>query len=375
VWPTSPYCVHIIATSPVHLPRQPHSCPQLHCIALHSIAPLTEHCIALHSTATSLYFTALHCTAFHSTPPEALPAVDKMGDHGNGHGKDSDKTNADADGMTVATFAKLQPREYQRKFMEHGVRPDGRALNTVRPTVMAPAAISSCPGSSLVKIGNTAVVCAVKLEVGKPFDTKPQDGRIAVDVQLPPLCSPKFKVGRATEQAIGLSQWLTYAVVNSHSLLLSDLSIQSGSSCWVLYADLLCLNYDGNVYDACLLALMQSLRRVQLPDTEIIEEAAGSVTSSAAAGEVCISETSFRPLPIHSTIMATTFGCMDHHLLADPTAAEEELLSGQVTIVVNDKTELCQVHKPGGTPLSDHQLKQCIAIAKSRVALVLPLFK
>lgn len=38
--------------------------------------------------------------------------------------------------------------------------------------------LTNCPGSSLVKIGSTSVVCAIKLEVGRPFDTKPQDGRL-----------------------------------------------------------------------------------------------------------------------------------------------------------------------------------------------------
>jgi hypothetical protein len=231
--------------------------------------------------------------------------------------------------IVAATFAKLHPREYERKFLAYAVRsvqratrniqrciaivltelyahscscscmvigcvllrPDGRSLNGVRTTVIAPGtlpqpsiaflahterlrawprsqsascsrvwsahfcsirfflpldSIPSCPGSSLVKIGSTSVVCGLKLEIGRPFDTKPQDGRlgqtnnigranasimvytiltflmfvlscvlIAVEVHLGPLCSPKFKVGRATEQAVALSQWLTNTIIKS----------------------------------------------------------------------------------------------------------------------------------------------------------------
>ena len=98
---------------------------------------------------------------------------------------------------------------------------------------------------------------------------------------------------------------------SSGSLNLSDLCITSGDSCWVIYADLMCLNYDGNLTDACLLALVQSLRRLQLPETEVVEEAQAGGRGGAAASEVCISSTNFRKLPFHHTITATTFGVID----------------------------------------------------------------
>lgn len=237
--------------------------------------------------------------------------------------------------------------------------PDGRSLNAVRPTHIAPDSIPSCPGSALVKIGNTSVVCGLKLEIGKPFDTKPQDGRLAVEVHLGPLCSPKFKVGRATEQAVALSQWLTNAVVKSGEgickratesgitpwqemlgarshlicvshlssplssgmLHLPDLSIVSGESMWVIYADLVCLNYDGNLADACLLALAQSLRRLRLPETEVVEDGVGE--RAKRASEICISSVNSQPMTVHRTLIGTTFGVIEGQIIVDPTAAEE----------------------------------------------------
>jgi exosome complex component RRP43 len=110
-------------------------------------------------------------------------------------------------------------------------------------------------------------------------------------------------------------------VFSSKCIDLSDLSIVSGESSWVIYADLVCLNHDGNLYDACLLALMESLKRCQIPETEVVEEGVGE--RSARQSEVCISLTNLRPLPIHHTIVPTTIGVMEQQLLADPTAAEE----------------------------------------------------
>jgi exosome complex component RRP43 len=40
---------------------------------------------------------------------------------------------------------------------------------------------------------------------------------------------------------------------------LETLCIEEGKAVWVLFADLVCVNYDGNVFDACVIALMSAL--------------------------------------------------------------------------------------------------------------------
>jgi exosome complex component RRP43 len=119
------------------------------------------------------------------------------------------------------------------------------------------------------------------------------------------------------------SCFLCHSFIDStQTLHLPDLSIVSGESSWVIYADLVCLNYDGNLYDACLLALIGALKRLQLPETEVVEDGLGG-TRGANSSEVCISTANHRSMPVHHTLMPTTFGIFDQHRLADPTAAEE----------------------------------------------------
>lgn len=57
------------------------------------------------------------------------------------------------------------------------------------------------------------------------------------------------------------------------------------------------------------------------------------------------------------------------YILTDPTAEEEDLSSGTVTVVIN-KGELCYVHKPGGTPLEQSILADCISKAKARTYFI-----
>lgn len=163
---------------------------------------------------------------------------------------------------------------------------------------------------------------------------------------------------------------------SSGTIRLSDLCIASGDSCWVIYADLVCLNFDGNLADACLLALVQSLRRVQLPETEVVEEGfAGGGFGGRGGNEVCVSSTNFRPLPCLRTLLPTTFAVIEGHIVADPTLNEEELSSASMTIVLDETGALCQVHKPGGVPLTDDQINACIKTAKARVSVLLPMLK
>lgn len=52
---------------------------------------------------------------------------------------------------------------------------------------------------------------------------------------------------------------------SSKMLSLSSLCIEPGKCCWVLYIDATCINYDGNIFDATLLAVVSALLNSVLP--------------------------------------------------------------------------------------------------------------
>lgn len=69
------------------------------------------------------------------------------------------------------SFAYLLPRvihpvKYYRDFLNHDLRPDGRELDQFRPVVINVDSIGTADGSSIVKIGNTTVVCGIKAVSG-----------------------------------------------------------------------------------------------------------------------------------------------------------------------------------------------------------------
>lgn len=126
-------------------------------------------------------------------------------------------------------------------------------------------AIQTADGSAIVKLGNTAVVCGIKAELAEPKATEPDRGFIVPNIELTPLCASKFRPGAPTEEAQTLALNLNDIVSQSRCFALKDLCIARERLVWVLYCDVVCLNYDGCVLDAAVLAVMTALQTLTLP--------------------------------------------------------------------------------------------------------------
>ncbi|CAG5135188.1 unnamed protein product [Candidula unifasciata] len=244
----------------------------------------------------------------------------------------------------------VQPKEYYKRFLEKDVRPDNRELAEFRPVVLNIGCVTTAEGSALIKIGNTTVICGVKAELAKPDADQPKDGFIVPNVELPPLCSSNFRPGPPGEQAQVLSQTMADVIADSQCLLSESLCICPGKLVWVLHIDLVCLDYDGNVMDACMVALVSALRNTVLPKVTVDEE----------TGDIQTDPTTRVPLQVTCCPVATTFIVFDNKLLlVDPTREEESMATGAVTIVT-EGDNLCSIYKPGGTPLTENQIDNCI---------------
>lgn len=97
-------------------------------------------------------------------------------------------------------------------------------------------------------------------ELATPKADTPDHGYIVPNIELSPLCSSKFRPGPPSEQAQILSKSIDIILSNSAALDLRDLCICRNKLVWVLYCDILCLNYNGSVIDACTGALITALK-------------------------------------------------------------------------------------------------------------------
>nr|CAI46226.1 hypothetical protein [Homo sapiens] len=229
----------------------------------------------------------------------------------------------------AAGFKTVEPLEYYRRFLKENCRPDGRELGEFRTTTVNIGSISTADGSALVKLGNTTVICGVKA----------------------------FRSGPPGEEAQVASQFIADVIENSQIIQKEDLCISPGKLVWVLYCDLICLDYDGNILDACTFALLAALKNVQLPEVTINEE--------TALAEVNLKKKSYLNIRTHP--VATSFAVFDDTLLiVDPTGEEEHLATGTLTIVMDEEGKLCCLHKPGGSGLTGAKLQDCMSRAVTR---------
>ncbi|KAK9875851.1 hypothetical protein WA026_009638 [Henosepilachna vigintioctopunctata] len=252
-------------------------------------------------------------------------------------------------------FRILHPIKYYRDHINNHIRPDGRELNKFRPVLVNIGSINTSDGSALAKVGDTTVICGIKAELCSPKVESPDQGFLIPNVELPPLCSSKFKPGPPSEEAQVVTQLLADIVKNSKCFDLKQLCICHEKLVWCLFADLICISYDGSLMDACVIALMGALKSVQLP----------LVDYDPAIDNKLVNEEQKNFVNIQGIPICTTFSMFDKNILYDPTQEEENLSSCTFNVVLMED-KLCSVHKPGGTPISEQNLMECIEVSKQR---------
>ncbi|KAF9362127.1 Exosome complex component RRP43 [Mortierella sp. AD094] len=264
--------------------------------------------------------------------------------------------------FSASTFQKLHPTEFFRNFVSQGVRPDGRLLSSFRPTTVHYGVITTANGSAMVRIGGTTVVCGVKAEVAEPKLDAPDQGYLVPNVDLSPICSSTFRPGPPSEQAQVVSESINRVLKESKVLDLKDLCIEEGKAVWALWIDVVCVSYDGNIYDAALASVMAALKNARIRKPTY-EEGVVKVPGGEAADD----ENSFK-LNLARTPLSTSFVLFDTSLtlLTDPNFAEESISQGQISVTIDEQGQLCAVSKVGAASSSQTLLKQCVKRARTR---------
>ncbi|XP_068251067.1 exosome complex component RRP43-like [Palaemon carinicauda] len=264
--------------------------------------------------------------------------------------------------MTSMEIWKLfEPDNYYKSFLEQNKRPDGRGLTEVRPITINVGTVNTADGSATVRVGNTAVMCGIKAELATPILRKPNEGFIIPNVELYPCCSPKFKAGPPGEKAIAASQFLRNVIKSGNLVDLEAFCIKPNKLAWCLYCDVVCLNYDGNLFDAALISFIAALQNVRLPEIKYDEE-----TERAEVGLERNVPVALLAKPVSSTF---TIYNENVHLM-DPTSEDEDQGRGEVTVVLLEDGTMCTVSKSGGQLLTQETLEHFVSLGKAQIKIV-----
>lgn len=121
------------------------------------------------------------------------------------------------------------------------------------------------------------------------------------NVDLPPLCSSQYQPGPPSEYAQEATKFVDEILQNSNCLDLKDLCIVQDHLAWVLYLDIICLNQDGNLLDACIAASIAALKVTELP----------SVTFNSENGEKIVDLSKRKKLNVKKLPVSTTIAIFE----------------------------------------------------------------
>ncbi|BCS90732.1 MAG: exosome complex component Rrp42 [Candidatus Micrarchaeota archaeon] len=215
----------------------------------------------------------------------------------------------------------LADEYYIRKiesFVSENKRIDGRAQFDFREIKYKLDYIRNAEGSCYLELGNTKVIAGIKIEAEEPLESS-EEGNLITNVELLPLASSEYEAGPPTPEAIELSRVIDRAIrsakiIDSSNLLLEDNKVYS------LYADIDVINFDGNIFDAGVMALLLALKNTRIPKYEN-----GEIIRNEIVGK----------LNIKGNVLSTTFVKINKTLLLDPNALEELAASTRLTIATD----------------------------------------
>lgn len=249
----------------------------------------------------------------------------------------------------MEAFREIYPQTFLHRYLEHNVRPDGRALGEVRGTSLICGNLShpTTVGSAFVRQGGTSVVAGVKAVLG-------QTG-VNFHVEMSPLCNGE-RPGLPSAFALFCKEKIGHLLspaVDPTSLVVDE----ARGVGWALNVDVYCVDDDGSVFDALVLASVAALTNVRL----------SQLVWSDSQGLFVEQQGSKRCLKVVDPPFSLTFALVDRWIVSDPNHEEEDVADASVSIVWRASGALSCVEKRGGMAISRSGLEQCMGAARRRV--------
>lgn len=245
-------------------------------------------------------------------------------------------------------------KEYIQEIIGKGFRLDGRKFDEYRKPVEIEYGVSakSAEGSARVKIGDTEVVAGVKLEVGKPFPDKPDEGTIMVNVELTPLASSMFESGPPDIESIELARVVDRGLRESKAIDFKKLCVKEGEEVWLIFIDIYPINDNGNLFDACSLAALAALMDTKFPGYE--------------DGMVKYDEKTKKQLELENLPLECTVWKIRNSYLIDPVIDEEYAADARLTVAIREDGKIAAMQKGGESSLTIENVEEMISIAESK---------
>lgn len=243
-------------------------------------------------------------------------------------------------------------RVQMNDLLSKGKRLDGRGLSDYRNLSVTTNVIEKAEGSSRVVLGNTEVIAGVKVNLGTPFPDTPDKGLLVVGAEILPVASPYAEPGPPDESTIELARVTDRGVRESGMIDVSKLVLTPGKHVYAVFVDVSILNVDGNLFDATSYAVVAALLTTKIPKYKIEEQGPPTRTEELMS------------LPIQTVPVAVTMARIGGNLVVDPNSEEESVMETRITLVSDDRGNICAGQKGLAGTFSPEQILQAASTAK-----------
>ncbi|XP_064392820.1 exosome complex component RRP45-like [Halichondria panicea] len=247
----------------------------------------------------------------------------------------------------------LCEKNFMLEAIKESKRLDGREVYDYRAIEIK---LGTSPGHVEVMLGDTRVLACVSCRVIRPRPQRPTEGQMHFNVELSPMASPSFEVGRPSSVATVITRTLERCVKESRAVDTESLCIIAGQKVWEVRVDVHVLDHCGNIIDCAAIATLTALKHFRRPDVTVIGEEATIHP---------VTERDPVPLSVHHMPLCFTFAFFHggERLLVDPSLSEEGVMEGQLVIAMNVHREICALQMTGGVAIEQDQVMRCTQIA------------
>ena len=132
-----------------------------------------------------------------------------------------------------------------------GKRADDRDFESYRDIFIKKNVLEFSEGSALVRIGNSQVLCAVKLGMATPYPDREDEGMLVTSAELMPMASYLFESGPPTDEAVELARVVDRGIRAAEMIDMKKLFVEEGKVLSI-YLDISYFEGMGNMKIICL---------------------------------------------------------------------------------------------------------------------------
>jgi exosome complex component RRP42 len=236
------------------------------------------------------------------------------------------------------------------KALEENFRLGKRKKDEYREISIEVGVFPKAEGSARVRFGTTEVLAGVKMEINKPFPDTPEEGGIAVNMELLPLSNPDFESGPPQIEAIEMARVVDRCIRESKAIDFKKLCITPGEAAWFISIDIISFNDNGNLLDASALAAVAAINDTKFP--KLVDNKKVDYKSMTT-----------KKLPINGTPVLVTVHKLGEHYFVDPDSDEEDFSDIRLSVASLEKNILCALQKGGDFALTEDDVLNMVDIA------------